>query len=602
MNDLTLLRKYEPVVRYTQGELFFPCAVDEYLRRCSLWLRDSKGIKRQLIAEGSLSAEKLAQIREVPADHTLYLRFVGKPLDALDYQRWLFRPEKSSFRAPGRLTRVGLLPRILDSFFDLSLLVRGKVPGGTMAAAETKYRDIQLTDLGYVYYGRVTREGGYIILHYLYFYVMNDWRSSFHGVNDHEADWEQVFVYLSDEEDGMPMPRWVAYASHDFSGDDLRRRWDDPELHKFDTNHPVIFAGAGSHASYYLPGEYLMGIELAFLQPVRNAIIAVRRFWIETLGQGSVDKVEEQASNIISVPFIDYARGDGISIGYGQENSWNPILLTEEMGWIEQYRGLWGLDTKDPFNGERAPAGPKYNRDGSTRTAWYDPLGWAELDKVTPPGKVLVQLEQKITSLSQERKTIERDISQKREELRMLALEVQALHQTAYFNKLHQAQQEQLNAAQEDLRAYYARHMELTETWDASQAYLQKIKIGDWGDPQAHIHRKHLPEAPVGKQTRLVELWAAISVGLLFFAFAVLLILAPSRWLIWASLLVIIFAAIEATLQGRLANFLLNVTIIMAVITSFILVKDFLWLIVIISLFAVVITTIVGNLRELWGK
>jgi hypothetical protein len=129
---------------------------------------------------------------------------------------------------------------------------------------------------------------------------MNDWRSSFYGVNDHEADWEQVFVYLSDGEDGEPVPRWVAYASHDFSGDDLRRRWDDPELHKFDTNHPVVLAGAGSHASYYLPGEYLMGIKPAFLQPVRNGIIAVRRFWVETLGQGSVDKVEEQDAHCLA--------------------------------------------------------------------------------------------------------------------------------------------------------------------------------------------------------------------------------------------------------------------------------------------------------------
>ena len=39
MTDLELLRKFEPVVRFTYGEYFFPCAVDEYVRRCSLWLR-----------------------------------------------------------------------------------------------------------------------------------------------------------------------------------------------------------------------------------------------------------------------------------------------------------------------------------------------------------------------------------------------------------------------------------------------------------------------------------------------------------------------------------------------------------------------------------
>ena len=87
------------------------------------------------------------------------------------------------------------------------------------------------------------RAGGYLVLHYLYFYVMNDWRSTFSGVNDHESDWEQVFVYLSDEGDAVPIPRWVAYASHDFSGDDLRRRWDDPEVEKVGGTHPVSTRG-----------------------------------------------------------------------------------------------------------------------------------------------------------------------------------------------------------------------------------------------------------------------------------------------------------------------------------------------------------------------
>ena len=40
------------------------------------------------------------------------------------------------------------------------------------------------------------------MLQYWYFYLFNDWRSSFHGVNDHEADWEMVTVYLVDDVDG----------------------------------------------------------------------------------------------------------------------------------------------------------------------------------------------------------------------------------------------------------------------------------------------------------------------------------------------------------------------------------------------------------------
>ena len=65
------------------------------------------------------------------------------------------------------------------------------------------------------------------MLHYLYFYFMNDWRSTFAGANDHEADLEQAFVVLEDRPDG-PRPVWFGCAAHDYIGDELRRRWDDP--------------------------------------------------------------------------------------------------------------------------------------------------------------------------------------------------------------------------------------------------------------------------------------------------------------------------------------------------------------------------------------
>lgn len=39
------------------------------------------------------------------------------------------RPERPVFCAVGRLTRVGLLPRLLEVFFNISLLLRGRVLG-----------------------------------------------------------------------------------------------------------------------------------------------------------------------------------------------------------------------------------------------------------------------------------------------------------------------------------------------------------------------------------------------------------------------------------------------------------------------------------------
>ncbi len=596
MDDLMLLRKFEPVVCFTKGELFFPCAVDGYLERCSLIMRDKRGNERVHIDEGGLFAKKLAEFKEVPPDHILFLRFVDEPMDVLEYQSWLLR--RPVFKSHGRMARVGLFSRVIDSFFDASLLIRGVVPGGTTAAAEVKYREIMSKDPRYIYYGRVIREGGYIVLHYIFFYVMNDFRSTFHGINDHESDWEQVFVYLSDEED--PVPVWVAYASHDFSGDDLRRRWDDPELTTEGT-HPVVFAGAGSHSSYFRPGEYLISIEPEFLRVINDVVSSLRLFWASTLGQGANSESIENEARLI-MPYIDYARGDGLCIGPGREKSWAPILLTEDMGWAEQYRGLWGMDTRDRFNGERGPAGPKFNRDGTVRVSWYDPLGFVGLDKVAPPKFLSTDLERHIASLSEERESIEKEIALKREKLRLLELEEQSLGRTGYLSKIYKAHQKILIAAENDLKALYTRRIDLTELLTASQSYLQAIESGDLGDPQSHITVKRYPEPPLGPVGRYAALWAAISGGLLLLAFAALMLFLPSQLFLWAIVVVIIFLAVESIIWGRFTRFLLDATILLAIATSLILIWNFLWQIIILVLIAIVVISIAKNLRELAGK
>ncbi len=43
-SDLELLQQYEPILRFTLGELYYPCSVDEYVKRCSLWRRTAAGV------------------------------------------------------------------------------------------------------------------------------------------------------------------------------------------------------------------------------------------------------------------------------------------------------------------------------------------------------------------------------------------------------------------------------------------------------------------------------------------------------------------------------------------------------------------------------
>ena len=315
---------------------------------------------------------------------------------------------------------------------------------------------------------------------------MNDWRSSFHGVNDHESDREQILIYLtSDEDDGMPQPRWVAYATHDFSGDDLRRRWDDPELEKVAETHPVIYAGAGSHASYFRRGEYLMQVEPKALVPMRELGAAIDRFWTNTLRQGTPLNLESGIRALQSIPFVDYARGDGLAIGPGQTEAWTAILISDDDGWIDGYRGLWGLDTWDPLGGERAPSGPKYDRDGSVRLSWRSPLAWVGLDKIYPPNETMVALEQLLAELEQQKAQVMQAIDAQRKAMRSLELEVEALRATQFLSALRLRRERDLAASATTLQEMNSRLNDIRETHEAGTAQLARLKANDFGSPRA---------------------------------------------------------------------------------------------------------------------
>jgi hypothetical protein len=118
--------------------------------------------------------------------------------------------------------------------------------------------------------------------------------------------------------------------------------------------------------------------------------------WRDTLGQPDPGDLAARARRAFSVPFVDYARGDGLVVGPGGDADWDPILISDGDGWVDRYRGLWGLDTGDRFAGERAPAGPKYTRTGGVRQSWHDPLGFAGLDKVAPPSQAIPLLEARL--------------------------------------------------------------------------------------------------------------------------------------------------------------------------------------------------------------
>ncbi len=282
--DLELLRRHEPILRFTEGELFFPMAAESYVEKCDLLEGPNLRAARVAIPAGELDLEKLASVADPAPGEAQFLRFTPKPMGSIELARWRNRSGRPVFKAPGRLARVGLLARLVDAGLVLSLLLRGRVPGGTAAAASVRYEEIRTRDPRVVYHGRVVREGGWVVLHYMFLYAMNDWRSTFEGANDHEADLEQCFVVCEERADGSVVPAWFCAAAHDEKGDDLRRRWDDPRLRLVD-GHPIVFPGAGSHATYLEQGEYIMRLPFPGERNLRGPLELARRVWRDTLEQ-----------------------------------------------------------------------------------------------------------------------------------------------------------------------------------------------------------------------------------------------------------------------------------------------------------------------------
>ncbi len=575
--DLELLRRFEPVLCFTRGEAFFPMSVASYVRECSLWAHLPSGEDQLLVKQGDLTLDLLAQPRHADFGTVHYLRFV-EPLSlteaahALNEHNRIHHQRKDRFEAGlSRLARVGLLPRLLDALFSLTLLLRGRVPAAVAAAAELAYLQMMGDPLvggsvaceqarEYVYYGRVVRQNGWVVLQYWFFYCYNNWRSGFKGVNDHEADWETINIYLY-EENGFLYPEWVAYANHDFHGDDLRRRWDDIEELTVVDGHPFVFVGAGSHASYFRPGEYQAEVNLPLPNWVNWLVQAWRKFWTDVLDQPVGDPFR--------IPFVDYARGDGLRIGTGGEVAWAPVLIDDSTPWVARYRGLWGLYARDPIAGENAPAGPMYNRDGTPRSAWYDPLGFAGLDKVPPPPELPILLTDEYRQIRQRQETLSQQLAEKSQELLALGALLKGMEGNSHLLALHSRQAEKMAALSKEVHELRRTLAEDAILLADLQNRLQDLQQGAREAPRAHIRHLAKPvEPPRSPYLRLVETWASLSLGLLLASLAMLLLLTPAFFLGGMLVLIVLFVLIEGWLRSAFAQTLGRVASVLALVTG----------------------------------
>lgn len=549
MPDHSLLRAHEPVLMLTAGEYFVPVAVDGFVSQSQLFVRDLADNAAVLATPGTLDLDRLARRGAEHDGPGLSLSGIIAPTTLSGrFRAWLPQP-RPSFRAGSRLAQVGLVGRSVDILSRLSLLVRGTVPGGSagdsLVAQQQHFAPERPT-----YYGRVVRDSGWVVCQYWFFYSFNNWRSAFSGVNEHEGDWEQVTVYLDGSAtggvDGLPQPRWVVFSAHDETGDDLRRRWDDPDLSKQGERHPVVFVGAGSHSGAYLPGDYLITVvppSWGGVLPFISRVARIATPWSRA-AQGTG----------FGLPYLDYARGDGDAIGPGHEREWTGVVIDEQTPWVRDYRGLWGHDSRDAFGGERGPAGPRYERDTTVRQSWGDPVGWAGLAKVAPNSAVeLEHVETRVDQIEVELGLLNDEIEQSRHDLTARAAGLDPSTPV-------------VRAMAERERELVTTRMRAVRLGDERAQLVREIRDGIRPtSPHSHLTHRRLPIALAERgRARFLAVWAVVSTPLVLLLVGSLFRVDSTGRQITAFGALVIVLSVEAFGCGYLLAYIVRVLLLVA--------------------------------------
>src|SRR5215218_8421769 len=74
----TLLRRFEPVIRSTKGDKFYPMDVEPYVRACSLWVQRPGEEAKCIVTGEELTLDRLAQQPMDEAGAVHFLKFTDE--------------------------------------------------------------------------------------------------------------------------------------------------------------------------------------------------------------------------------------------------------------------------------------------------------------------------------------------------------------------------------------------------------------------------------------------------------------------------------------------------------------------------------------------
>ncbi len=261
---------------------------------------------------------------------------------------------------------------------------------------------------------------------------------------------------------------------------------------------------------------------------------------------------------------------------------------------------MWGFYAQDPFEGEDAPAGPMYNHDKSVRHEWYDPVGWAGLDKVPTQTKALEEVLDQRSDIVARCEALRTEIEKKSHQLKRLGVEVAAMRGQPHLVAPYEVKKMQLDDLSQEvdqLRAQLATDKTVSESLEN---YADRLRAGEREPARAHISRALQPVPDdEGRTGRVAEIWAALSVGLMLLALVWILMF--ERQVITSALVasIALFAFLEASFRGRMANLVSSLNVGLGIVAALIIAYEFFWQLVALAVLVVGLYILWDNLREL---
>jgi hypothetical protein len=217
-----------------------------------------------------------------------------------------------------------------------------------------------------------------------------------------------------------------------------------------------------------------------------------------------------------------------------------------------------------------------YNRDGSPRPSWFDPLGFAELDQVPPPSREVASITARFAAIEARNAELEELIGEATEELQRLGTALRGMTGGAHLEAQHERQQARVAEQAAIMRGLLQERAENQALLDALARRIERARVGRADGPHDHIRH---PMEPVAVETmrfrRATEFWAAVSVSGLIIALVAFILFAPGHLLPAAIVVVIAFVLGESVMRGTFIRTVNRIAVILALISSVVLIVQF---------------------------